>query len=407
MKRKMTSKKHKNIAKILVLLMLCASVGTTAPKFDVSAATTTKYNNDTKVKSLQDQMSKISSDMAKVKSDISSASRSVSDALEYKSQLDKELTLMIQKIDLQNEYIAALEESIASKEIEIIDKQSEYDQKYELFKERLRVTHEDGDASYLAMLFGAESLSDFLSRVDRIGTMLEYDNRIMNELKDDKIDLTDEKNALEEQKLEQEAVAAQLALDEAELSKKREENETYIDQLNRKIANSQSEKANLQKQLEKVESEFEARIKELEEEEKKKNSKYIGGVMLWPVPTKYTTITSECGYRNSPLTGQLEYHNGVDIPVPYGTDIYAANDGTVVTATEHWSYGNYVMIDHGGGIYTLYAHNSKLCVKVGDKVKRGQVIAKAGSTGQSTGNHCHFSIRENGVWVNHRKYFTD
>lgn len=397
---------NKRLALVISLGLIAGSVGASISIFEPVSAATTKYSNDSKVQSLQDQMSKISSDLTKVQKDLSSASRSVSDALEYKSQLDKEMTLMIQKIDLQNEYIEALEESIKDKELEIEDKQSEYDTKYELFKERLRITHEDGDASYLGMLFGAESLSDFLSRVDRIGTMLEYDNRIMNELKDDKADLTDERIALENTKAEQEEVATQLALDEAELSKKREENEQYIKNLNSKIASSESEKAALQKQLEKVEAEFEARIKELEEEEKKKNSKYVGGTFLWPVPTQYTTITSECGYRTSPITGKQEYHNGVDIPVPYGTDIYAANAGTVVTATEHWSYGNYVMIDHGGGIYTLYAHNSKLCVKVGDKVVRGQVIAKAGSTGQSTGNHCHFSIRVNGDWVNHRQYFT-
>ena len=103
----------------------------------------------------------------------------------------------------------------------------------------------------------------------------------------------------------------------------------------------------------------------------------------------------------------IDSYNGIDIPAKLGTPVYAANAGTVVIATSHWSYGNYIMIDHGGGVYTLYAHNSKLCVKVGDKVKRGQVIAKAGSTGQSTGSHCHFSIRENGEWINHKKYFPD
>lgn len=406
MKKSTTSHNPKNFTKILALLLVSSAVATSFPSAEVSAATS-QYNNDTKVQSLQDQMSKISSDIKKVQSSIATASKSVANALEYKAQLDREMTLMIQNIDLQNELIQALSDSIAEKENEIVDKQSEYDQKYELFKERLRVTHEDGDASYIAMLFGADSLSDFLSRIDRIGAMLEYDNRIMNELKNDKNTLSDEKTSLESMKAEQVEVAAQLALDQAALETKRKENEQYISNLNRQIANNEVQKDALQAKIEEVEAELEARIKELEEEEKKKNSKYVGGAMCWPVPVQYTRITSECGWRTSPLTGKLEYHNGADIPVPYGTDIYAANDGTVVTATEHWSYGNYVMIDHGGGIYTLYAHNSKLCVKVGDKVKRGQVIAKAGSTGQSTGNHCHFSIRKDGVWINHREYFPD
>ncbi len=395
----------KKSTRILSLLLVLSSVAAFVPTASVSAAS--KYGNDSKVQNIQDQINKVSSNLKNIQSSITSASRSVANALEYKSQLDSELTLMIQKIDLQNEYIEALKLNIIDKEAEISGKQSEYEKNYEIFKERLRVTHEDGDASYIAMLFGAESLADFLSRVDRVGAMLEYDTRIMQELQDTKADLTEERSNLEDTKAEQEKVMEDLEKEKAELEKKRTENEDYITKLNSQIRNNQAQKDALQAQIEKLDAEMEERIKQIEEEEKKKNSKYVGGVMLWPVPTKYTYITSECGWRTSPITGKSEYHNGADIPVPYGTDIYAANDGTVVTATSHWSYGNYVMIDHGGGIYTLYAHNSKLCVKVGDKVKRGDIIAKAGSTGQSTGNHCHFSIRENGVWINHKKYFPD
>lgn len=402
--------KPKKLARTAVLLLLCAAMmNTLAPaRIEVSAASgSSQFSNDSKVQSLQDKMNKLNSDLKTVKGNLAAASSSISDALSYKTQLDRELTLLLDKIDLQNEYIEALEESIQKKTLEISDKQTEYDEKYEIFKERLRVTYEDGDASYLAMLFGAESLSDFLSRVDRIGEMLEYDAKIMDSLKDEKSSLVDQKDELEDMKTEQEAVAAQLELDKAAIKQKSEENEQYLTNLKKASANYAAAQEDLEKQIAESEAQLEARIKELEEEQKKLNSKYVGGTLLWPVPTQYTRITSECGWRTSPFTGKPEYHNGVDIPVPYGTEIYAANDGTVVTATEHWSYGNYIMIDHGGGIYTLYAHNSKLLVKVGDKVKRGQVIAKAGSTGASTGNHCHFSIRVNGEWVNHRAYFPD
>ena len=395
----------KKSTRILSLLLVLSSVAAFVPAASVSAAS--KYGSDSKVQSIQDQINKVSSNLKNIQSSITSASRSVANALEYKSQLDSELTLMIQKIDLQNEYIEALKSNITDKEAEISDKQSEYEKNYEIFKERLRVTHEDGDASYIAMLLGAESLADFLSRVDRVGAMLEYDARIMQELQETKSDLTEERSDLEEAKAEQEKVMEDLEKEKDELEKKRKDNETYINQLNSQIRNNQAQKDALQAQIDKLDAEMEERIKQLEEEEKKKNSKYVGGVMLWPVPTKYTTITSECGWRTSPITGKQEFHNGTDIPVPYGTDIYAANDGTVVTATSHWSYGNYVMIDHGGGIYTLYAHTSKLCVKVGEKVKRGDVTAKAGSAGQSTGTHCHFGIRENGEWINRKKYFPD
>ena len=132
---------------------------------------------------------------------------------------------------------------------------------------------------------------------------------------------------------------------------------------------------------------------------------YIGGTFMWPVPLSNTSVSSECSWRTNPFSGKSEFHNGIDIPAPFGTDVYASNGGTVIKATYHYSYGNYIMIDHGGGYVTLYAHNSKLLVAVGDKVTKGQVIAKVGSTGDSTGNHCHFTVYLNGEIVNPRKFF--
>ena len=123
---------------------------------------------------------------------------------------------------------------------------------------------------------------------------------------------------------------------------------------------------------------------------------YVGGTFRWPVDTRYAVISSPFCYRPNPFTGRQELHNGIDIPCDYGAAIYAGNDGTVIVATYHYSYGNYVVIDHGGGVSTLYAHNSQLLVSVGDTVTRGQQIAKAGSTGDSQGNHCHFSVRVDG-----------
>ena len=313
--------------------------------------------------------------------------------------------MSMEKIAVTNDLIAELEASIAEKTNEISGKQSDYEQKYELFKLRLRVTHEEGQASYLEMLLGAEDIADFLSRVDRVGSMLEYDNKIMNTLKDEKADLEEIRATLEIQKKEQETLKAQLAADEADMQKKSEEAQARIDQLKSDIATSQAYQAQNEKLREEFEAQLEARIKELEEEQRKKNSKYVGGELQWPVPLDYTKVTSGFAWRTSPITGRKELHNGIDIPAPLGTSVYAANTGTVVIATWHYSYGNYIMIDHGGGIMTLYAHNSQLLVSVGDRVKKGQVIAKVGSTGDSTGNHCHFSVRNNGSFIDPMQYF--
>gem|GEM_PF-1993397 len=129
------------------------------------------------------------------------------------------------------------------------------------------------------------------------------------------------------------------------------------------------------------------------------------GSFLWPVPASYTTVSSQFGMRWHPIDGVYKMHNGIDIPIPYGTEIYASQAGMVTAAAYDSSMGNYVMIDHGSGILTIYMHNSSLLVNAGSLVVQGQVIAKGGSTGASTGNHCHFSVKVNGEHVNPMGYF--
>jgi murein DD-endopeptidase MepM/ murein hydrolase activator NlpD len=133
------------------------------------------------------------------------------------------------------------------------------------------------------------------------------------------------------------------------------------------------------------------------QEKSESQKKYVGGVMIWPLDTEYNRRSSPFGFRKSPITGQSEQHTGFDVPAPYDADIYAVNDGIVLIAEYSTVYGNYIVIDHGGGITTLYGQTSSLLKKVGDKVEKGDVIAKVGSTGWSTGNHLHFEYAENGI----------
>ncbi len=133
----------------------------------------------------------------------------------------------------------------------------------------------------------------------------------------------------------------------------------------------------------------------------------ITGTYLWPTESSYKKISSYYGWRTSPITGRAELHNGIDIPCAYGSAIYASDGGTVLISEYHYSYGNYIVIDHGDGISTLYAHNTKNLVRVGDTVKQGQQIAQAGSTGDSRGNHCHFCVRINGQHTDPMKYVSN
>lgn len=401
----MMKKKHIAAKCIAAALSVVITAGAVTYNSNEALSAASNFSSDSKVKGYEDQIKKADANIAALKNQIASSKQDLASAQADKEAYDKLVASYMEKIAVTNDLIAELEASIAEKTNEISGKQSDYEQKYELFKLRLRVTHEEGQASYLEMLLGAEDIADFLSRIDRVGSMLEYDNKIMNTLKDEKADLEEIRATLEIQKKEQETLKAQLAADEADMQKKSEEAQARIDQLKSDIATSQAYQAQNEKLREEFEAQLEARIKELEEEQKKKNSKYVGGTLQWPVPLDYTKVTSGFAWRTSPITGRKELHNGIDIPAPLGTSVYAANTGTVVIATWHYSYGNYIMIDHGGGIMTLYAHNSQLLVSVGDKVTKGQVIAKVGSTGDSTGNHCHFSVRKNGAFIDPMQYF--
>lgn len=362
----------------------------------------TKKLTDSKVESYEAQLAKLNQQMETLQGQISTAKSDIEKTIAEKERIDGELNILIQKIDVTNALINELATNIEIKNGEISTSQGEYQKKYEAFKERLRVTHEDGKISYIAMLFGADSISDFLSRVDRIGAMLEYDTKVMTELKEEKANLETAKSLFEEQKAAQEIYLAGLKADEAALDKKKDEAASYYAKLQ---SNKAYYTALYEKQLEaeeQLQKELQAYLKELERQQ---NNKYVGGTFMWPVPLAHTRVSSYYGGRPSPLTGKWEVHNGIDIPAPYGTDIYASNSGTVTIATSHWSYGNYIMINHGGGYATLYAHCSKLLVQKGDKVTKGQVIAKVGSTGSSTGNHLHFSLYENSAHTDPMKFF--
>lgn len=357
---------------------------------------------DAKSQEMEARIDALNKQMKDLENQISDAKDDVSKAIAEKQKLDAEMNILIEKINLTNSLIAELSQNISDKDTEIANRELAYANKYALFKERLRVTHEEGQLSYIEMLFGAADLSDFLSRIDRIGAMLEYDTMIMEQLKSEKADLEGARADYQVKKQVQEEYLAQLKTDEAALNKKKSEAANYLNNLRKNQALYMQMLEKMDEEEQKLQAELQAYLKALQEKE---NSKFVGGKFMWPVPTTYTRVSSPYGGRTSPITGKWEFHNGIDIPAAYGTNIYASNSGKVTIATHHWSYGNYIMIDHGGGYATLYAHCSQLLVSVGDKVTRGDIIAKVGSTGSSTGNHLHFSLYENSAHTNPMKFF--
>ena len=262
---------------------------------------------------------------------------------------------------------------------------------------RLRSMYKNGDVGLLSVIFGSSSMSDVLTNMDMVQRIYNADADLLASIQA-QYDLVDEQNkkleALKDQLEAQQAVIAErkaaLEADEAEARAKRNALQADAD--------------SLQKQYDAVKKEADA-ISETIKVLQSQNTEYIGGAMCWPSQAS-TRITSPFGWRYLSLLGGRNYHTGVDIGAAGGTNILAANSGKVIKAGWNNSYGYMVMIDHGGGIVTLYAHSSKLLVKTGDVVARGQVIALIGSTGMSTGNHLHFEVRVNGAYKNPLNYIS-
>ena len=261
---------------------------------------------------------------------------------------------------------------------------------------RLRAMYKAGEIGFLSVLLGSSSLSDFMTNMDMVKRIYNSDTELLAELQG-------EYDAVEAQKqkllgLKETLVTKQETLETKEAS----------------LSTKKTEVSTKKSQVDSDNKELEAQIDALNEEANKltaeilklqSNGAYIGGTMCWPSEAS-TRITSPFGNRLHPILKVYKLHTGIDIGAAGGTNILAANAGTVISACYNSGYGYMVMIDHGGGIVTLYAHSSKLLVKKGDVVSRRQVIALVGSTGNSTGNHLHFEVRVNGVYKNPLDYIS-
>lgn len=348
--------------------------------------------NDATVQAYEQRLREIAREQDALKATLAKARTNEASAKEIKAQLDRQISLSIDKIEYTNKLLDELSANIEKKNDEIAEKTADIDEQYENLKTLLRITYEEGDVSYLELIMGAESLYDFLVRTERVSSIISYNTRTMKQYQEEKATLEDEKNALDSLMASQAAYKISLEEEEEELRKQYSENETYLAGIQWSEAKYQQQILENQKLEQQLDKELEAYIKE---QQAKLNAAYYGGEFIWPVDAaKWKYISSPFGWRD--LWGVRDFHLGIDIPCSTGSSVWASNGGTVIQATYHYSYGYYVVIDHGGGLSTLYAHNSKLLVSVGQKVEQKQVIALAGSTGNSSGPHCHFEVRKNG-----------
>lgn len=371
----------------------------------ISAANVSDYKDNSKVQEYLNKISSYDSKTQEIKNTIANLGDEIDEILLEKEEYDKLIEVMEGKIAMSEAYSEEIAAEITRLSGEIEVKEAECQELYEEIKQRMRISYENSDMSYIAMFFGAESLTDFLMAIDNAASILEYDSRMLQQYNDKKAELeatiaehTETQNALD-------ALLVQLDADKSELEKNVEACDTLISD---KMAELDKE----EEILEAIEADKEKKAEELdayiEELEKKQGVTQVvaDGEFIWPLPVTSTRVTSKFGWRSDPFTGEQSYHSGIDIADKKGTPIYASNNGTVIIATTDSSYGKYILIDHGGGIYTCYAHCSKLLVSVGDYVNKGDQIAEMGSTGRSTGNHLHFEVREGKNRVSPFNYVT-
>ncbi len=347
--------------------------------FNVFAANTSyeKKLQDTKKSkaNIQNALNKNKKNQAKIDNNI--------------EELGYQINTTEKKIDKAQSDLNSAQSKIKKTTEEIQKLQNEIEKKEDLLGERINVMYKTSDMSYIEVILNSKDMNELLSNLDMIKKIVNSDKELLTELSAKKKEI--EMKRIELKNKEKEIISLKNSI---QVEKER-------------LLASQNKQTSLKRDLQKDASKLEANIdalnkyaKTLEAEILKKQSKgsYVGGEMGWPAPG-YSRITSYFGYRIHPVLKTKKMHTGLDIGAPMGANIVAANDGKVMSAGWQGGYGNAVMIDHGGGIVTLYGHNSKLLVKTGQTVKRGQSIAKAGSTGRSTGPHCHFEVRKNGKYV--------
>lgn len=318
--------------------------------------------------------------------------------------LDLSITSMQAQITELEMSQKELEESIAQTQEELELAKAAESTQYEMMKQRIQMVYESGNKGYLDVLLTATSMADVLNKVEYTSQVSLYDYNMLTDLKEAR-----EKVATIEQKLQLDLESNETLQEEVNSEKENmealvEEKTAEVEKYNASIAVQQEE---VDKYTQAV-AEAEAIIAAAEQSALSNVSTgssgtYTGGAFTWPVPGCYS-ISSYFGSRTSPTAGASSNHKGIDIACSTGAPVVAAASGTVIVATYNYAEGNYVAIDHGGGVVTLYMHNSSLAVAVGQSVTAGQTIAYAGSTGISTGPHCHFGVRVNGGYVDPLSY---
>lgn len=373
--------------------------------------------------SYQAQQKKIQQQLSAKKQEIKKAENDLSSYQAQVRMVNANLEAAEAQLAAANSALAQAEAELAATNAQLEEEQESLETQVNAYSERMRQTYIDGNVSLLDVILESTSMEDFITRAYYMEKILEYDNTMIDTINESIESIEEQKATLEQQKTDLQVIKSAKESAVAELEAAKVEKYSLISTAQAQKEQAQDEYDSMLADSNKLNKEIQtliAKQKQQAAQNNKNNSTNNGnsgngnsgngnsssgnyatgtGKYMWPLPSSYKNITSNYGMRMHPTKHVYKMHTGIDISAPAGTSIYAADSGTVILARYYGSYGNTVIIDHGGNVVTLYAHMSSIGVSVGQSVARGQTIGRVGTTGASTGNHLHFEVRVGGSCV--------
>lgn len=371
--------------------------------------------NQSEIDALKNKQSEIHGQQAGIKTKIADLREQQDSVLDQKEALDEQNELARQEIELINEQIDLYNKLIEEKAKELEQAKADEASQKEALRARMRAMEETGSLTYLSILFESNSISDLLSRLDFISSVMEYDKNLEDAYIAAREHVEVIKAEYEAALAEHEAAKIELETKKAALEREIEAATALIvsldediEEFRRVFEENEAAEAALGAQINEMVAALERQQREAEEAARNNGTvipNFVTGTgsLKWPLPGNYPSENTY-GNRFHPILHVWKFHAGTDIGAPSGTTIYAADSGTVAVASYDRGYGNYVVISHGNGISTLYAHMSSMAVSAGSSVSKGDVIGYVGSTGLSTGAHLHFEVRVNGATTDPMSY---
>ena len=386
-----------HVTRVLAVLLAIAMLLPAVPEY---IAPKTYAVTQAEIDALKQDASSLDAQKRNLQQQLRAIAADKSKAMDQKELLEEQMSIIQSEIRNIDQQIAKYDELIAQLDGELAANQAEEERLYALFCQCVRYMEEEGTLNYWAILFNATSFSDLLDRVIMIDEIVEYNDAVMTSLQNTRAQIQTDRAAQEQARAEQQAARDRQVAARQELQAREAEVDALIRQINSEQRAVEHSVQELEAQAKAMDAEIARKERELAAKLAQQGNKIVSeSGYLWPLPG-YTALSSLFAGRKDPFTGRPATHSGIDVPAPKGVKILAAKSGVVITsAYNKGGSGNYVVVSHGDGNTTLYAHMNSRAVKEGDTVKQGDVLGYVGTTGRSTGNHLHYEIRVNNVRI--------